>query len=152
MKIRTAACAALLVLGAGLTACGGAHEADADTDPAACKAALREQLRDAIAAGASAAPTTRPSPCDGVDAGTLRRYTGELMADQVGDALDGSLPEATTTTGVTPECRAWIEDELRSTGGGIDFTEGSKICGNLPQDELTEVVEDVTADLLSATP
>ncbi|KUN93926.1 hypothetical protein [Streptomyces resistomycificus] len=150
MKTRTAACAALLALTATLTACSGGD--DAKADPAACKTAMRKQLKDAIDAGATATPGTHPSQCDAIATKTLEKYAGELMADQVGAAVNSALPEAITTTGVSPECRAWIEGELRSTGGGVDATEGVKVCGNLPEDELNQAIEDVTNSLLTATP
>jgi hypothetical protein len=70
------------------------------------------------------------------------------MADQVGNALNGALPSETAATSVTPECRAWIKDELLSTGGGIDATEGYSVCGNLPEDELSKAIEDVTNELV----
>jgi hypothetical protein len=150
MKTRTAACAALLALIAALTACSSGSGTKAD--PAACKTAMRKQLQDAIDTGASATPGTRPSQCDGVDAKTLEKYAGELMADQVGDAVNSALPSATEASSVTPECRAWIKDELLSTSGGIDATEGYKHCGSLPEDELNKAIEDVTNSLLTATP
>ncbi|MER7565971.1 hypothetical protein ACGFWE_31325 [Streptomyces sp. NPDC048523] len=152
MKTRTAACAALLVLTAALTACNGGD--DAKADPAACKGAMRKQLQDAIDAGASATPGTHPSQCDGIATKTLEKYAGELMADQVRDAVNGALPTAlaTATTGVTSECRTWIEDELLSTGGGIDATEGYKVCGNVPEDELNQAIADVTSSLVTAAP
>src|SRR5881409_2885258 len=110
MKTRTAACAALLALTAALTACSGGD--DAKADPAACKTAMRKQFKDAIDAGAIATPGTRPSQCDGVDTKTLEKYAGELMADQVGAAVNSALPTDTAaTTSVSPECRAWIEDQ-----------------------------------------
>jgi hypothetical protein len=152
MKTRTAACTVLLALTAALTACS--NGSDAKVDPAACKTAMRKQLQDAIDSGASATPGTRPSQCDGVDTKTIQKYAGELMADQVGDAINSALPSATDTAvaGVSPECRAWIEDQLLSTGGGIDATEGYKHCGSLPEDELDQAIEDVTNSLLTATP
>ncbi|WP_406182262.1 hypothetical protein [Streptomyces canus] len=148
MKTRTAACAALLALTATLTACSDGD--DAKADPAACKTAMRKQLQNAIDAGASATPGTHPSQCYGIATKTLEKYAGELMADQVSDAVNSALP--TATTGVTPECRTWIEDELLSTGGGIDATEDYKVCGNMPEDELNQAIEDVTNSLLTATP
>jgi len=152
MKTRTAACAALLALTAALTACSGGD--DAKADPAACKTAMRKQLQDAIDSGASATPGTHPSQCDGIATKTLQKYAGELMADQVGAAVNSALPTdtAAATTSVSPECRAWIEDQLHSTGGGIDATEGYKVCGDLPEDELNQAIEDVTNSLLNATP
>lgn len=152
MKTRTAACAALLALAATLTACSSGSGTKADAG--ACKSAMRKQLKDAIDDGATATPGTRPSQCDGVDTKTLEKYAGELMADQVGDAVNSALPSATDTAvaGVSPECRAWIEDELLSTSGGIDATEGYKHCGSLPEDELNQAIEDVTNSLLTATP
>ncbi|MFI1720638.1 hypothetical protein [Streptomyces sp. NPDC020489] len=159
MKARTTARAAhpallvlTVVLTAALSACAGDGQSETHADPGACKIAMREQLRDAIAAGATATPTAPPSQCDGVDAGTLQKYSGELMADQVSDALDGPLPQATATTGVTSECRAWLTAELRRTGGGVDFTEGRKICGDLPEDELSQALQDVANSLLTAAP
>lgn len=101
---------------------------------------MREQLQDAIDAGATATPGTPPSQCDGVDAGTIRKYAGELMADQIGKALTSALPEATGTTGVTAACRAWIEKELRETGGGINATEGYGVCGNLSEEEMSRAI------------
>jgi hypothetical protein len=152
MKTRTAACAALLALTAALTACSSSSGSNAD--PAACKSAMTKQFTEGIAKGTAAPTGTRPAACDGVDDKTLQKYAGDLMTEQLGEAIESALPSATDTAvaGVSPECRAWIEDELLSTGGGIDATEGYKYCGSLPEDELNQAIEDVTNSLLTATP
>ncbi|MGW1208944.1 hypothetical protein ACWD5F_04810 [Streptomyces sp. NPDC002499] len=148
MNTRTAASAAMLILATLTAGCSSGSGGDTQAGPADCKAAMRKQLQDAIDTGASAAPGSRPPQCDGIDNKTLQKFTGELMADQVSDALNSALPTETTTTSVSPECRAWIKDELLSTGGGIDAVEGYSICGKLPEEALNQAIEEVTNELI----
>ncbi|MET8450868.1 hypothetical protein [Streptomyces sp. NPDC005209] len=89
MKTRTAACTVLLVLTAALTACGSGG--DSKADPAACKAAMEKQFKDAMAAGDKAAASDRPDSCEGVDDKTVQRYATEIMQKQIGDAVDKNL-------------------------------------------------------------
>ena len=72
-----------------LAAAGGAWfatrpAAPLDVAPAACVDALRTQLADAIAAGASAAPGTRPAACDGVSDKGLQDAATKVLGEQVG--------------------------------------------------------------------
>jgi hypothetical protein len=150
MKTRTAACAALLALTATLTACSSGS--DSKADPASCKTAMRKQLRDSIAAGDKATPGTRPPQCTGVDDKTLEKYAGDLMTEQLGDAIESALPDPTETSDVTPECRAWIENELQDSSDSVEGTAGYDACGYLSKDELDQAIEDVTNSLLTATP
>lgn len=150
MKTRTAVCAALLALTAALTGCSSGS--DTSADPASCKAAMRKQFQDAVAAGDKATPGTRPSACVGVDNKTLEKYAGDLMTEQLGKSIESALPEPTETSNVTPECQAWIENELQDSSDSIEATTGYDACGYLSKDELDQAIEDVTNNLLSATP
>jgi hypothetical protein len=154
MHARRAACTALLAL-AVLTA-GCSSHSTAKADIAACKTAMRKQLQDAVAAGSSATPGSRPSQCDGVDAKTLQKLAGDLMAEQVGKAVKSAIPTPSDTadaSGITPDCRAWIESELQDSSATIDATSGEDACGYMSQDELNKAIDTVTNDLLhSPTP
>lgn len=150
MKTRTAACTVLLALTAALTACSGGS--DAKADPAACKAAMRKQLQDGIAAGDKATPGTRPAQCTGIDDKTLQKFAADLMTDQIGKAAESALPDATETSNITADCRAWIENELQDSSDSIDATAGYDACGYMSKDELDQAIDTVTNDLMSATP
>ncbi|MFJ3310653.1 hypothetical protein ACIPSA_48425 [Streptomyces sp. NPDC086549] len=89
MKARTAACTVLLALVAALTACSGSD--DSKANPAACKAAMEKQFKDAMAAGDKAKSEGRPDACQGVDDKTVRKYATEIMQKQLGDAVDKNL-------------------------------------------------------------
>ncbi|MGW2720659.1 hypothetical protein [Streptomyces sp. NPDC001492] len=89
MKTRTTACIVLLALAVALTACSSADSSNAD--PAACKAAMTKQFKDAIAAGDNATPGTRPAACNGVDDKTVQKYAAEIMQKEIGDAVDKGL-------------------------------------------------------------
>lgn len=93
MKTRTAACAALLAL-AALTGCS---DNDAKAEPTACKSAMRKQLQDGIAAGDKATPGTRPVECLGVDDKTVQKIAGDLMAEEIGKAVDSAMPTPEVT-------------------------------------------------------
>ncbi|MFE2302176.1 hypothetical protein ACFXAW_28765 [Streptomyces sp. NPDC059445] len=85
MNTRTAACGALLVLAAALTACGGSGAANAD--PTACKAALTAEFKKGAAAGDQATPADRPTACDGLDDKTVQRLATEVLNEQISDTL-----------------------------------------------------------------
>jgi hypothetical protein len=72
-----AAVLAAFVMVFGAAGCGS------EPDVAACKAAMKEQFKEATAdpAGPDA---TRPAECDGVDDATLQRLAGEVMGEAVG--------------------------------------------------------------------
>lgn len=89
MNTRIAACTALLALTAALTACSSGS--DSTADPAACKAAMTKQFKNAIAAGDKATPGTRPDACNGVDDKTVQKYAAEIMQKEIGDAVDKNL-------------------------------------------------------------
>jgi hypothetical protein len=86
MYARTATVAALLTLTA-LTGCGSGSGDKAD--PAACKAAIEQQVLNAMKNGQH---VFRPAECDGVDGATVRGYRAELAGkhatDDLNDALD----------------------------------------------------------------
>lgn len=149
MKTRTAACTVLLALTAALTACSSGT---AKADPAACKAAMRKQLQDGIAAGDKATPGTRPPQCSGIDDKTLQKFAADLMTDQIGKAVESALPTPTETSNITADCRAWIENELQDSSDSIDPTAGYDACGYMSTDELDQAIDTVTNDLMSATP
>jgi hypothetical protein len=89
MRARTAAAIAVLLL-APLTACSSGGD---KADPAACKAAMAKQLKDA--AGGSTAENKRPAACNGVDDTTVQKYVGEIMESEIGKQVDGVLNSAT---------------------------------------------------------
>ncbi|WP_098010479.1 hypothetical protein [Streptomyces sp. sk226] len=132
----TAAAAILLAL----TSCSS----DEKPDTAACKTAMAKQLDQAIADGDQAKESNRPAACDGVDDKTLQRIAGELTTEKAGDAVEDAVED--TTAQPSPECRAWIETELRGTGD-IDAASGMDVCGDLTDEELDQAIEDVTNDL-----
>ncbi|MGW8703260.1 hypothetical protein ACWGOK_41215 [Streptomyces eurythermus] len=66
--------------------CGaiGAATKEPSTDPAACKAAMAQQLHNGITAGSRATTSTRPPECAGIDDKTLQRFATELLQQQLG--------------------------------------------------------------------
>jgi hypothetical protein len=93
MRARTAACTVLLALSAALAACGSS---DSKADPAACKAAMEKQFKDAMAAGDKAKAQDRPDACVGVDDQTVKKYATEIMQKQLGNTLDKDLKDLQT--------------------------------------------------------
>ncbi|MFD9651755.1 hypothetical protein [Streptomyces mirabilis] len=89
MRARTAAAIAVLLL-APLTACSSGGD---KADPAACKAAMAKQFKDA--AKGSAAENERPAACNGVDDKTVQKYVGEIMESEIGKQVGDSLSSAT---------------------------------------------------------
>lgn len=160
MRTRTALPAVLLALTAALTACSGSS--DSEADPGACRAAMTKQLRDGIAKGEDAPEGKRPAECEGVDDKTVERYATEIMAKELPKAIESAVPSAiesaladsTETSGITPECRTWIEDELLDDSDSIDATSGEDACGDLSEEELDQAIEAVTDELIDqdATP
>lgn len=152
MYARTAACATLLALAALTAGCSGDSSTEADV--ASCKTAMREQLQTSINASDTATPGTRPSQCDGVDDKTLQKLAGDLMTEQLGNAVDSAAPDATEPAGLSADCRAWIEGELLDSSDSIDATPGDDACGDMTDAELGAAIEDVTDDLIEqgATP
>ncbi|MHA4814157.1 hypothetical protein ACXZ65_07345 [Streptomyces aculeolatus] len=86
-RISLALAAAGLAL--GLTACGNSDAGDGNV--AACKAAIAEQMQDAVDTDTEG---HRPAACIGIDDKTLQRIAGELIEDELGDAFDKELEEA----------------------------------------------------------
>jgi hypothetical protein len=151
MNTRTAACAALLALTATLTACSSSDSPKAD--PAACKAAMTKQYKDAVAKGDNAPEGTRPKACEGVDDTTVQQFASDIMKDAVGDAL--STPTAAAGPDITPECRKWIEGELTDSSDSINATAGLKACPGMDNDQLNAAIQTVTDEMLhsaTATP
>ncbi|MET7651549.1 hypothetical protein [Streptomyces sp. NPDC005486] len=161
MRTRTTFTAAALLL-AALTACGSDN---AKADPQACKTAMAKQLEQGVAAADSTSPqptSSRPAACAGVDDATLKRLVGEvttewLDSDQADKAAEDALKSVTpvpvpTDAEISPECRTWIENELQDSSEDIDSTAGSDACGDLSEEELDQAIQDVTQDLIDATP
>jgi hypothetical protein len=149
MKVRLSAAVILTVLAA--TTVGCSSNDSSSTDVTACKTAMREQLEDSIAAGETATPGTRPAACDGIDADTLQQLVGDLTAEQLDNAVESALPEPSDTEaadGISPECRAWIEDELTDSSGSIDATGGEAACGYMTEDELNAAIDTVVEEQL----
>ncbi|MCM1975251.1 MULTISPECIES: hypothetical protein [Streptomyces] len=89
MKTRTAVVAALLAVGTlGLTACGS----DDKADPAACKAAVAEQVSEAVKSGKEMGED-RPSACDGLSEKELDKIAREVASKEIEDSL-GDLQES----------------------------------------------------------
>ncbi|WP_330348154.1 hypothetical protein [Streptomyces sp. NBC_00582] len=167
MHTRTTAAALLL----GLTVLTGCSSAGSSgkADTAACKAAMAKQLGDGMASAfantASPLPTAaRPAACAGVDDATAQRLAGEvtkewLASDQADQAAEDALKSVDpvpvpTDTGLqlTDDCRDWIKTELLDSTGDIDATAGYGACGDLTDDEMTQAVDQVTQELIDATP
>ncbi|WP_405769283.1 hypothetical protein OG539_32770 [Actinacidiphila glaucinigra] len=148
MRIRTAAVTVALLLAPLTAACSSS-----EPNTAACKTAMAKQLDDAVKAGDKAETGTRPAACEGVDAKTLERITGELLEDQVGkaveDGLSSALPSASDALDITDDCRAWIESELQDDSSSLDASSGEDACGYMTQDELGKAIDQVTEDLMS---
>jgi hypothetical protein len=159
MHARTAACAALLALAAFTAGCSDGDDG-AFADEPGCRKALAVQLEDAMAKGDDAPEGKQPAACVGISTKTLKKITGELMAEQLGKSLASALPSATESTesteptGITDDCRAWIEDELLDSSTSIDATPGYNACGHMSDAELDAAIEAVTNDLIEqdATP
>lgn len=143
-----AALAAATVVLLALTGCGS----DDNADPAACKTAVAERLGDAAAAGDKAEQGRPPAACEGVDDGTLRRITAEVVNERAGgaakDATESASP-APSTPRISAECRAWIEGELNDGSDSIEATEGRAACAGLTSEEMHQAIED-TYDALVA--
>lgn len=127
----------------GATGCGS----DAKADPKACKAAMQKDFDKAMAAGDKAKDSDRPAACDGIDDKTVQRYAAEITNNRLSDAAESAVPDTTETPDITPECRAWIEKELRDSSDTIDATSGEDACGYLAPDELDQAIDEVTNDL-----
>ncbi len=93
MRTRIPAAAIAALLATGAVACSSS---DTNADPTACKTAMKKQFDDAMKAGASATPATRPDACDGIDDKTAQRLAEEIMKDGVGDALESAMPSLDT--------------------------------------------------------
>lgn len=150
MNARTAACAALLALTATLTACSS--DSGSSADPAACKAAMTKQYKDAAAKGDNAPEGSRPKACEGVDDATVQKYATDIVKDAVDNAVS-SAPSDTTASDIAPECRKWIEGELTDSSDSINATAGLKACPGMDSDQLNTAIQTVTDEMLnSATP
>lgn len=152
MRTRITIAAAGLLL-ATLTACGSGG--DDSADPAACKTALAENYRKAMA-DPSAPSASEPSACTDLEAKTLKRLTGEVIAeyldsDQAAKDLGGAIPTPSESASVSPECRAWIEEELRDSSDSVDGASGLEVCGDLSEEELQAAIDQVTDDLTAPT-
>ncbi|MEU4094140.1 hypothetical protein [Streptomyces sp. NPDC026673] len=148
MRTRTAVLAVLL-LAAPITACGGS-----EPDTAACEAALVRQVEDATAEDGKG---TRPEACAGVDDKTLEHLAGEATTERPEDpeaaraaeeAFESALPTPSVAASITPECRKWIEKELRSPSDIVDAAPGYAACGYLSKEQLDEAIDDAIEELI----
>ncbi|MEU3161800.1 hypothetical protein ABZ753_31010 [Streptomyces griseoincarnatus] len=77
-------------------------------NPTACKEALYEHAREAMAAGEKATPATAlPAPCAGLDQVTLKRITGEVIAEywkspEADKAVEDAVREAVESAAAAP--------------------------------------------------
>lgn len=113
MHARTAATPVLLALTLALTGCSSGS--DTKPDAVACKTAMQKQFKDALKAGETAAPGSRPDACDGVDAATLRKIAGELVTDQLDDAAP-TLDPADELEASLDALEDEIDDTLKDNG------------------------------------
>jgi hypothetical protein len=155
MKVRLRAAVILAALAITTVSCGSDKASTADI--AACKSAMRQQLQDSIDAGETATPGTRPAACDGIDAKTLETLVGDLMTEELDDAVESALPDpepsgTAAADGITPDCRAWIEAELTDNSSTLDATSGEQACGYMTEDELNAAIDSITEELSTADP
>ncbi|MEU9245699.1 hypothetical protein [Streptomyces sp. NPDC048385] len=147
MRIRTTTIAVLLATTAALTACSSSNS---KADPAACKAAMTQQYKDAAAKGDNAPQGKRPAACDGVDDKTVQRYATEIIAKELPKAVESALPDATGTPDITPKCRKWIESELTDGTDSVNATAGLKACPGMDSDQLNAAIDTVTNEMLNS--
>lgn len=149
MRTRTAAVAATLLL-VPLGACSSTGE----PDTAACRAALVRQVETAPTEGGKGA---RPEACAGIGDQALEHLAGEVTAEwleklEAAKAAEGPAESALPTPGavasITPECREWIEKELRSPSDIVDAAPGYAACGYLSEDQLDKAIDDAIEELV----
>lgn len=78
------ACVAAALTGGGVaiaTKDGNDGGGDSFANPVACKTALAENYREAVAAGPDAPTASAPPACVGLDRAALERITGEVVAE-----------------------------------------------------------------------
>ncbi|MFE1882654.1 hypothetical protein [Streptomyces diastatochromogenes] len=157
MRIRAAVVASLLLAAPLLAACSS----DTTADPQACKAAMAEGYRKAMAEGGKGPDQKRPAACKGVDDKTAQRLAGEVVkeyldSDQakkdVNKAFEDSIEQQASatpspSTSVSPECQAWIKKELQDSSESVDGKTGVAACGDLSDDELQAAIDQVTKEL-----
>ncbi|WP_217553092.1 hypothetical protein [Streptomyces sp. GbtcB6] len=146
MHTRTAACAILLGIAATLTACSGGGS---KADPAACKAAMTKQYKDAVAKGGNAPEGTRPKACEGVDDTTVQQFASDIMKDALNSAVS-STPTVAGTPEITAKCRKWIEGELTDDTNSINATAGLKACPGMDNNQLNDAIQAVTDEMLNS--
>ncbi|MER7574912.1 hypothetical protein [Streptomyces sp. NPDC126514] len=80
--IWTAVALIALIVGAGVLVAQSDDDGGSGiADPVACRAAMKESLREAMAAGPEAPTPAPPSACLGLDEGTVEQLVGETMAE-----------------------------------------------------------------------
>ncbi|MFE9645300.1 hypothetical protein ACFYO0_14525 [Streptomyces sp. NPDC006365] len=77
------AAAAAFALGGGVAVLMN-DDGSSVASPAACKTALAENYREAMAAGLDAPTPEAPPSCTGLDEATLKRITGEVVSEYLG--------------------------------------------------------------------
>ena len=111
-------------------------------------------------AGGKGPEQKRPAACVGLDAKTLEKITGQVIneyldSDQASkdlgkafeDGMKSAIPTPSASTGVSPECRAWIAKEIQDSSSSIDATAGYAACGDLSDDELQAAIDGVEKEL-----
>lgn len=58
-----------------------------------------------------------------------------------------NTPTPSSSSSVSPECRAWIRTELLDDSKEIDATTGYGACGELSEAELQAAIDEVTEEL-----
>lgn len=153
MRRTTAAC--LIAACLAVTGCSRTGGDATIADPAACKAALADNYRKAVAAGGKGPEEKRPAACVGLDAKTLETITGQVIGEYLDSSQASAVPTPSVSAGVSPECRAWIAKELQDDSSTLDAAAGYKACGDMSDAKLQKAIDEVEKELeasLSASP
>lgn len=158
--MRRTAIALLATACLAVTGCSRAGGNATIADPAACKSALADNYRKAVAAGGKAPEQKRPAACVGLDAKTLEKITGQVISEyldssQASKDLASAIPTPSVSAGVSKECREWIAKEIQDSSSSIDATAGYAACGDMSDAKLQKAIDEVEKELeasLSASP
>ncbi|MEJ8671883.1 hypothetical protein WKI71_36625 [Streptomyces sp. MS1.AVA.1] len=63
------------------------------------------------------------------------------------DAAPTVSSTPSTEATVSPECRAWVREELMDSSEGFDAASGYSACGDLPNGQLDAVIEEVGKEI-----
>lgn len=148
------------VLLAGAAGCSHADGNSTIAAPAACKSTLAHNYRKVMAAGGKGPEQKQPAACVGLDTKTLQQIAEQVISeysrsDQAKkdaekafkDGMKSALPTPSALPSVSPECRAWISNEIQDDSSSIEATAGYAACGDLSDDELQAAIDRVEREL-----